>query len=397
MLYNTCLKYVARLCLSVTMLGCVAETSVADETRGVTDTEIVIGSIDDLSGPTATSGVNNAQALRLAFDQVNEKGGIHGRKIKFVVEDSQYQVPRAVQALNKMLAVDKIFMLVNNGGTPLINANLPTQLKENVLSLFPLSEARSMYEPADRLKFNLFASYVDQVRTGIKYFVSEKGRKNVCAMYQDTDYGKEVLEGVRQQTEAMGLTVTMFTAHKPADTDFNASVQRLRAANCDLVVLGTAVKDTTLILATARKVGWDAIFVGIRPTYDNAVASAPGGVAEGFYAISPAIYSYPDDPRPDVKEFASRYSERFGIDPSFTGQIGYGSAQIIITALEKAGRELTVDSFITALESMKGYNNLFGWSSVSFGPDDHDGTSETWLSVVKSGRWIKVVDHPLKY
>src|SRR5215475_4635420 len=86
----------------------------AADQRGVTDNEIVIGTITDLSGVTAVQGVNNSQAIRLAFDEANAKGGIHGRKIRYIVEDSQYQVPRAVQAMNKLLNSDNIFLALDD-------------------------------------------------------------------------------------------------------------------------------------------------------------------------------------------------------------------------------------------------------------------------------------------
>ena len=96
----------------------------ADPARGVTDTEIAIGTVTDLSGVTAVQGVNNTDAIRMAFDEANE-GGVHGRKIKYVVEDSQYHVPRAVQAMNKLLNSDNIFMAMDDGGTPINDANMP--------------------------------------------------------------------------------------------------------------------------------------------------------------------------------------------------------------------------------------------------------------------------------
>src|SRR5215467_15740437 len=181
------------------------------ETQGVTDTEILIGTITDLSGVTAVQGVNNANAVRLAFDEVNEKGGINGRKIRYIVEDSQYQVPRAVQAINKLINNDGVFFTIEDGGTPMNNATFPMALEKNTPKLLPPSAARSMYEPFHRLKFSQYSSYVDQMRAGVKYFVEQRGRKAVCAMYQDTDFGKDVLAGTVQQTEAMDMKVVATT------------------------------------------------------------------------------------------------------------------------------------------------------------------------------------------
>ena len=177
----------------------------ADAVRGVTDTEITIGTITDLSGVTAVQGVNNSYAQRMAYDEINEKGGINGRKIKYIVEDNQYQVPRAVQAMNKLPNNDSVFILVGNGGTPMNNANMPTQLEKGVANVFPLTAARSMYEPFNKLKFGQFASYYDQMRAGVKYFVEKKGKKNVCAMTQDSDFGRDVLAGAVEQLAAMNM------------------------------------------------------------------------------------------------------------------------------------------------------------------------------------------------
>src|SRR5215212_1786180 len=103
--------------VSITAAAAIA----AEPVRGVTNTEILIGTVTDLSGVTAVQGVNSANAIRLAFDEANAKGGIHGRKIRYIVEDNQYQVPRTVQAMNKLINNDKVFITVQDGGTPMNN------------------------------------------------------------------------------------------------------------------------------------------------------------------------------------------------------------------------------------------------------------------------------------
>ena len=223
--------------LSAFAFGAAAETQ-----RGVTDNEILIGTITDLSGVTAVQGVNNANAVRLAFDDVNAQGGINGRKIRYIVEDSQYQVPRAVQAINKLINSDGVFMTIENGGTPMNNAIYPMAIEKNMLNLLPLSAARSMYEPFNKLKFSQYSSYVDEMRAGVNYFVEQRGKKTICAMYQDTDFGKDVFAGAQLQAEAMGMKIVATTAHKPTDTDFSAAIAKLREANCDLIAMGTIVE-----------------------------------------------------------------------------------------------------------------------------------------------------------
>jgi branched-chain amino acid transport system substrate-binding protein len=131
---------------AVALLGALAAPAMAaDSVRGVTDNELVIGTYTDLSGVTAMWGVNNSNAWRMVFDEVNAEGGINGRKIKYIVEDNQYQVPRSVQAANKLINRDGVFMMVANGGTPMNNATMPDQLAKGVPNVFPLTSARSTF------------------------------------------------------------------------------------------------------------------------------------------------------------------------------------------------------------------------------------------------------------
>ena len=215
----------------------------AEPIRGVTNTEIAIGTYTDLSGVTAMWGVNNSNSWRMVFDQVNAAGGIDGRKIKYIVEDNQYQVPRSVQAANKLINRDGVFIMVANGGTPMNNAVMPDQLAKGVANVFPLTSARSMYEPLNHLKFGLGSSYYDQVRAGVKFFIESRGKKQVCSMAQDTDFGRDVFDGVKDQLKADKLTLAGETLHKPTEVDFSASVARMRDAGCDLLVLGTIVRE----------------------------------------------------------------------------------------------------------------------------------------------------------
>src|ERR1700733_13621359 len=207
----------------------------AAATRGVSDTEIIIGTMTDLSGVTAVQGVNNANAIHLAFNDANASGGIHGRKIRYVVEDNQYTVPKAVQAMNKLLNLDNIFFALANGGTPMNDAVMPSMFEKQVPNVFPLTCARSMYEPFNRFQFGQFASYYDQMRAAVKYFVTLKGKKTIGSMYQDSDFGRDVHAGVVAQLGAMGMQLAAQTSHKPTDTDFNGALAKMRDANCDLI------------------------------------------------------------------------------------------------------------------------------------------------------------------
>jgi branched-chain amino acid transport system substrate-binding protein len=367
------------------------------ETRGVTATEIVLGMHTDLSGPAATYGVSSSNAVKMRFDEVNDKGGIHGRKIKLIVEDTQYQVPRAVQAGAKLINRDRIFAMVAPLGTPMNNALFKDQFEAGVANLFPLSAARSMYEPFHKLKFYGAASYVDQMKAGINYFVTKKGKKALCAMYQDTDFGTEVLDGVHLQAEKLKIKLVETVTHKPTDQDFTAQITKLKGAGCDLVALGTIVRDSIVPYATARKIGWtDVDFLGSAATYDLFVAAAQGGVTEGLYAMGLTDMPYRDTLSPTAQTWFDRYKDKYKADPNIGAIYGHVAADLTVVGLDKAGKDLTLDSLVKGLESIRGYRDIFNGPEVNFGPDKHQGASSSFLAVVKGGRWVRLTD-PLTF
>src|SRR5437879_6588282 len=374
-------------------IGLVGVSAAQKETRGVSKTEIVLGMHTDLSGPAATYGVSSSNAVKMRFDDVNEKGGIAGRKIKLIIEDTQYQIPRAVQAGAKLINRDHIFAMVASLGTPMNNALFKDQLEAGVPSLFPLSAARSMYEPFHKLKFYSAASYVDQVRAGINYFVTKKGKKALCVMYQDTDFGKEVLDGVQAQAEKMKVKIVETTTHKPTDQDFTAQITKLKTAGCDLVVFGTIVRDTIVPYATARKIGWSDVDVfGSTASYDLFVAAAQGGATEGLYAMGLTDMPYRDTLSPVAQAWFDRYKERYKVDPNIGAIYGHVAADLVVVALEKTGPELTLDNFVRAMESVRGYKDMFNGPEVNFAPDKHQGANSAFLAQVKGGRWVRLTE-----
>ncbi|MBS0638783.1 MAG: ABC transporter substrate-binding protein [Acetobacteraceae bacterium] len=357
------------------------------ETRGVSPNEIIIGTYSDMSGVTAMWGVNNTNAWRMVFEEVNETGGINGRKIKYIVEDNQYQVPRSVQAANKLINRDGVFIMVANGGTPMNNAVMPDQLAKGVANVFPLTSARSMYEPLHHLKFGLGSSYYDQIRSGVKYFVEKKGKKAICMIRQDTDFGRDIGDGVKDQLKANNVELVSETLHKPTDTDFSAPVARLRDSNCDLVVIGGIVRDTVQIISAIRKTGWNVDLLGQAASYDDAVATVPGGVTEGFYSMAPMLFVAETSTDPKVKAFVEKYEKLYGKKPNFAAQIGYTGAQVTVQALKNGGKDLTPDSFVSGMESIKNYQDIFGSPLISFSPTKHQGSNESFLCVIKNGKW----------
>src|SRR5436190_17582701 len=307
--------------LAIAAASLVAVAGASAQTRGVTPTEVLLGMHTDLSGVAATYGVSSSNGVKMRFDEVNEAGGVNGRKIRVIIEDQGYQVPKAVQACNKLINRDKVFAFVAPLGTPMNNACFKDQFAAGVPNLFPLSAARSMYEPYERLKFYGAASYVDQIRAAINYFVKEKGKKTVCVMYQDTDFGKEIVVGAELQAKQLNIKIAETAGHKPTDQDFTASLTKLKGADCDLVLMGTIVRDSIVPYATARKMGWtDVDFVGSAAVYDLVVGAAQG--MDGFYGMGLTEMPYADSSAPKVKAFVEAYKKKYNVDPNIGAVYG---------------------------------------------------------------------------
>jgi len=362
--------------------------AVQAETRGVTKNQIVVGTHTGLSGPVAAWGIDASNGVRLRFDEVNEAGGIYGRKIKYIVEDSQYKVPLAVQKANKLVNRDKVFFLIASLGTPMNNAVFPLLEKKDVPNLFPFTAARSMYEPHNKLKFSNLAPYYDNIRAALKYFVEEKGKKRVGMMYVDTDFGIEIAEGVKDQLKEMNMELVAETTHKAAETNFVGAITKLREAKCDVVMLGTIVKDTIISVSTARKMGWDVDMVGQTASCNYVIPLMGKKAIEGLYAVTSIPIMYEDQATGKAKAFFENYKKRFGKTPSEVAQQGYLSADLAVIALEKAGKNLTLDGFLKGLESIKEYQHPFGGPTFSFGPEKHLGSDESILLQVKDGKWV---------
>ena len=368
--------------------GMPESSSQAPPVQGITDTEIIIGSHNDLSGPTAVLGVPAVNGVRMRFDEANATGGIHGRTLRFVVEDASYQVPRAIQAANKLIHRDKVFAMLMAMGTPMNNAIMPTLFEAGIPNLFPISGARSMVEPFKLLQVTGRGIYYDEIRAATRYFVEERGASTPCIVYQDTDYGQEILEGTEAQLASMGMSVAATSSHKPTDVEFTAAVLKMRDAGCDLVLMGTVYRDTILILEAARKMGWeDAAWVGNNASYNEGVARLESGAGEGYSVFSHMALPYRDG---EISESAAdwwdRYQERFGVAPEYSAMEGYRNADVVVRALEAAGPEPTGEKVIAAIEAMGEYIDPFGYR-MTFGADDHKGVDESVLLTVVDGRW----------
>ncbi|MDR6861125.1 ABC transporter substrate-binding protein [Variovorax guangxiensis] len=373
-------------CLLACMLAA-ASTLAGAQTQGISKTEITLGSILDLSGPVASVGKPVRQGLQMRIDELNEFGGVHGRKIKLLVEDSGYDVKKGVLAAQKLANHDRIFAVVAHTGTASNIAAMPILFEKNIINFYPMAAAREMYEPLNRLKVAFLPNYFDQIRVAAPRLVKENNLKKPCIVYQDDESGQEMLRGAEVGLKGINMELVEKTSYKRGATDFSSQVTRMKAAGCDLVVLGTIVRETVGMMTEARRIGFNPVFVATAVAYSDVVQRLGGKAVDGLYATMTAQIPYPDDSTQQVRHWVAKFRTRFNEEPSDYAVYGYHIMDAFIRVAQKAGPDLTTDSFIKALESTVIPRDIFGIMEATYSPTKRLGNPYSRLSQLQDGRW----------
>ena len=358
--------------------------------NGITEDEIRIGGAHDMSGIFAPFSVPAVTAANLYFDKVNAEGGIHGRKITYITEDHGYQVPRAVQAANKLINRDQVFAMLLSLGTPHNLAMFKLMGPKGIPNVSPLTAARQMIDPPAEWKFAGTASYYDGVKATAAYLAREQGAQTFCLMYLPTDFGTEIEQGVKDAVAEVGAEFGTETKHKPDESDFTGALGKIRAAGCDTVGLALGVGQTINAVATAHKMGMEDIdFLTSSAGFHTVVAKglAQQGVMGGLYAGAGWQDLEARMDNPEVAQWVKDYTEATGENFPGTGALlGRSGAEIMVRALEAAGPEPTREKFIKAMESLDFPDEVAG-NHVQMSADDHVAASEIYVSVVADGSW----------
>jgi branched-chain amino acid transport system substrate-binding protein len=377
-------------------LACVAAAPLWAQsivTQGVDKNQITIGSIQDLSGPIAGFGKQIRAGMLLRVDEINEQGGINGRRLKLIVEDSSYDPKKAVLAAQKLVNQDKIFAMVAHLGTAQNMAAMPVQFEKGVINFFPISAAREMYEPFHRLKYAFAVPYFDQIREFLPLVAKEKGAKKICAIYQDDDFGLEVVRGAEAALKSSNSELVERTSFKRGATDFSSQVARMKSSGCDFVVLGTLLRESIGTIMESRKIGFTPTFLGSSAAYTDLIPKLGGRAMDGMYAVMGAQTPYADDMSPSVAFWARKYRTKFSEDPTVYSVYGYTAVDAFALAARKAGASLTTESFIKAMDSISIPADMFGNTQLSFSASKRLGSPLSRLSQLQEGRWKVVRDY----
>jgi ABC-type branched-subunit amino acid transport system substrate-binding protein len=381
--------------LALSHLPAVAQTRVTNE--GISPTEIVIGTHQDLSGPIKVWGIPVSNGMKMAVEEINASGGINGRKLRMILEDSSYDPKKAVLATQKMIERDKVFAMVGPMGSAPVLAAQDILFDAGVLQLFPLTAAEFTFKfdpskPQERLKFNNLLPYVESTRAALKYMMEAKNFKKPCLMHQDDEYGRSVLQGFNEQLAAMKVTPASVTSYKRGASDFSAQIAKLKSDGCDLVMLGTIIRETIGAMGEAKKLGWDVTFLGATPTNVLEVPALGKDTVEGLYAASGFEIPYEDTAKGKVKDWLVNYKKEFGADANTQAIIGYNSIMTFAYYANKAGKDLTGEKMLDALESGDKFLDIFNSPPTKFSKTDHLANTVTQVQQIQKGRWVLMKD-----
>jgi len=353
---------------------------------GVTDDSILVGCSNSFSGPLVYPGtqlVNNG--LEAYFGYINDRGGVHGRKIITQYYDDGYKPQNAVANTKRLVEQDKVFAILSSQGTPPVGATIKYLTENKIPLLFPFYGAPT---PGEKYIFNSFTRYPSQAELVVTWLVKVKGFKRIGMLYQDDSYGYQFRDPANKALEQMGLkNLAVEESYKRGTTDLSAQVAKLRTANLDACLLVATPPPGAAFLKEAHKQGWkDTKIISSGPLTDEKYINLSGGVGEGIWGLSlwPDPVNSNDPAVVEYREIVEKYGKDRDKTPNRYSLFGYFYAKLFVVGLQRAGKDLTRESYIAALEGIKDWENGI-IPPVSFSATNHLAQNSGFMVEVQKG------------
>ncbi|MDH4172302.1 MAG: ABC transporter substrate-binding protein [Betaproteobacteria bacterium] len=367
------------------VLGALLASPAQAET-GVTQDRILLGQAAVFSGPAAQLGIQMRNGIKAYLDHVNAQGGVHGRKIELVTEDDRYETKVAPDASKKLIEEHRVFGLIGYVGTPTGVAHLPvvTQAKVPLVGMFTGAEVLRV--PFNRYIFHVRASYYDETDKIVEQVVSIGGKK-IAVFYQNDAYGQAGLKGVEIATQKRSMKITALGTVERNTIKVEDAVKQIHAARPDAVVMISAYTSCAEFIRQMQKAGSNATFYNVSFVGSKALSDALGKDGVGV-AISQVVPFPWGRAVPVVKEY-QQLSEKAGFtDYNFSAMEGFLSAKVAVEGLRRAGRNLTRESYIAALERMQDVD--LGGFFVSYSPSNRAGSKFVDLTIIgRGGKFLR--------
>ena len=370
---------------------------------GVTANSIVVGCSNSFSGPLAFTGSEIVKyGIEIYFNQINEQGGVHGRKLTMKSYDDGYDPTKAVANNKRLVEQDGVFCILSPQGTSPIAASLEYLEQQKVPLIFPFQGLPLK----GKTIFTTFTSYPKETEIVLHWLVNKKGFKRIGMIYQDDKYGLSYRDPAMEMLKAMGMDLVAQESVKRGAIDLSAQMAKLKQANLDVLWVVLVPGPGAMALKEAKKVGWTKTkLLAAGPVTDEKFIILSGGEGEGVWGFSvwpdpvhskkPAVAEY----RKTLEKYAPGHvANRYSI-------FGYFYGKLFVEALQRAGKEVTREKLIKTLEGIKNWENGI-IPPVSFSEENHSAQENGFMVEVKenvfrpSSGWLsmeggKLVERPL--
>lgn len=383
-----------RLLPTVALVALLGASGAARAEDGVTDTEVRLGGSTALTGPGALVGIAHDLGEKVATAEINEKGGLNGRKLVRVFEDDGYVPARTVQAVRKLLDVDKVLALTASSGTASTMAALPLAEEKNVPMLQTAAPNTLMFSPLKKNLFVVGRAYGPGTTDFVKYLTSRKQGGKWLAIVQDDDYGDDVQAGYEKAVKELNLQNVGVLRYKRGQKEFSAEVLKAKQLGATMIVSGGIIGENVAIAKEIKRVGLDAelgiLWSGRMPALIELMGDAANGVIAADYVgefSDPAGQAFMAKAKkyltPDEVAKLNRYS--------LTGYVGI---LLMADAIKRCGKDVTRACLIEKLETTTNLDTAGLTSPLTFTKDSRisdlslrytiaDAVKKEWVPVSK--------------
>ncbi|MEW6614854.1 MAG: ABC transporter substrate-binding protein [Thermodesulfobacteriota bacterium] len=351
-------------------------TAVLGETRGVTKDTITVGYLTANTGPIAKDSQAVSSGVRNYIRYVNEQGGINGRKIKVIYEDTGYSIPRALASFKKLLYRDQVLTFFGPTSTGETTV-LFSQIGKEKIAILTISPSQQMFKPFHRYVFHIFLSYENCVEILFDYIINDMKARNpkISIVYPNIDVGKGPARVANERAKMMGVELQDVILEMN-ELDATSQVLSMKRFNPDIVIIQGLVQQASLLLRDARKLGLKTNFLGTLLSTNEDIISLAKEAYRGFIGVHSARSIYEDAPgAKKMKEITLRFYP--GEEKSYSSKLytyGWAYAILFMEAMKRAGKELDNENLVKAMEGMKGFSPWGLVGPVNWSPNNREGS-----------------------
>jgi ABC-type branched-subunit amino acid transport system substrate-binding protein len=342
--------------------------------------ELKIGQCAALSGPAAGLGQGMSLGITAAFEEANAKGGVHGRQIHLVSSDDAYEPEKCVDCTAKMVEDPSIFALAGYVGTPTAKVAVPILQETKVPLIGLFTGAMLLREPAQRYVVNVRASYDDETEALVEYLTTKKGAKKIAVFYQNDSFGQAGLSGTEKALAKRRIPLAAKGSFERNTMAVKSGLAAVMSGEPDAVIIVAPYKPTAQFVRDAKQADLKAVMATISFVGTENLIDELKGQSDGLI-ISQVVPSPHDQSIPLVKDYRTALKKG---EPSYTSFEGYIAGRVLLEGLQRAGKDVTREKLIDAIDAMKDVD--LGGLKISFSPASHQGSSSVFLTVLKSGK-----------